>query len=132
MVDLNVNSIKRNLELELSIQLKHMVLPIQKSVEQYLQTSEGRFIALEDAVLNHMKRDSYVMTAERASRFRVSNMLDENAPYVSRPVFENISSIDPTNMEERMERKASHPELRSGPGSRTGKTYILLSKVIIL
>jgi len=55
MVELNINSIKRNLELELSIQIKHMILPIQKNVDQYLQTTESRFSALEDAVLNHMR-----------------------------------------------------------------------------
>lgn len=92
MVDLNINSIKRNLELELSIQIKHMILPIQKNIDQYLQTTEGRFSALEDAVLNHMKRDSYVMTAERANRFRNSHN-EESQQYLQAPSgFNNASS----------------------------------------
>jgi len=109
MVDLNINSIKRNLELELSIQIKHMILPIQKNIDQYLQTTEGRFSALEDAVLNHMKRDSYVMTADRANRFRSSH----NEEYLQASGFNNAPSNIEFYAEERHERNRSSGDFKS-------------------
>lgn len=117
MMDLNVNSVKRNLELELSIQIKQMILPVQKNVDQYLQASEHRFTTLEDAVLNHMKRDSYVMTAERATRMRPPQMSDDEFRPGSRNLFENLLTSEAFG-EDRSERRSNnHQRMLSGDGT---------------
>jgi len=76
MVDLNINSIKRNLELELTLELKRMIVPIQKNIDEYLKNTDHRIAVLEDAVMNDLKKESNIMYNE-SGKLRDSNLFTD-------------------------------------------------------
>ena len=76
LFELNMNSIKRNMELELNIAIKKLVIPIQKSIEQYMQSAEIRINKLEDVVLSQIKKESIILSDEKANKLRHSILED--------------------------------------------------------
>ena len=71
-----MNSVKRNMELELNIAVKQLVIPIQKHIEQYMQSAEVRIRNLEDIILNQLKKESLILSEDKASKLRHSKLDD--------------------------------------------------------
>ena len=69
LYDLNLNSIKKHMELDLTMSLKQSIVPIQKNIETYLQGVESRINYLEDVVTKEIKKDSFI--------FQPSNVRDQ-------------------------------------------------------
>lgn len=65
LYDLNLSSIKRHMELDLTMTLKQNIVPLQKNVESYLQGVESRIAYLEDVVTKEIRRESFILPNDR-------------------------------------------------------------------
>ena len=68
LYDLNLSSIKRHLELDVTLTIKQSLVPIQKNVENYLQAVESRIASLEDIVGRELRNQSSELLLEKAQR----------------------------------------------------------------